>query len=59
MIALLSFLLAVLTSPFRSKGMLLAENAMLRHQVVVLRRKVKGRIPLTIGDRWFFMQFYR
>jgi hypothetical protein len=59
MIALLSFLLAVLASPCRSKSSLLAENAMLRHQVVVLRRKVKGRIPLTNGDRWFFMQLYR
>ena len=59
MIALLSFLLAALASPFRSKGRLLAENALLRHQVVVLRRKVKGRIPLTNGDRWFFMQLYR
>ena len=56
MIALLSFLLAVLASPFRSKGTLLAENALLRHQVVVLRRKVKGGIPRTSGDRWFFMQ---
>ena len=44
MIALLSSLLAVLVSPFRSKSSLLAENAMFRHQVVVLRRKVKGRI---------------
>ena len=59
MIALLSFLLGVLASPFRSKSSLLAENAMLRHQVVVLRRKVKGRIPLTNGDRWFFVQRYR
>ena len=59
MIALLSFLLAVLVSPFRSKSSLLAENAMLRHQVVVLRRKVKGRIPLTNCDRWFFVQLYR
>lgn len=38
---------------------LVAENALLRHQVIVLRRKVKGRIPLTIGDRWFFVQLYR
>jgi hypothetical protein len=32
MIALLSFLLAVLASPFRSNISLLAENALLRHQ---------------------------
>jgi len=59
MIALLSLLLAVLVSPLRSNSSLLAENAMLRHQVIVLRRKVKGRIPLTNGDRWFCVQFYR
>jgi len=40
MIALLSFLLSVLLSPFRSNSSLLAENALLRHQVMVLRRKV-------------------
>jgi hypothetical protein len=59
MIALLSFLLAVLTSPFRSKSKLVAENALLRHQVLVLRRKVKGRVSLTNGDRCFFVQLYR
>lgn len=41
MITLLSFLLAVLVSPFRSSSSLFAENALLRHQVMVLRRKVK------------------
>ncbi len=56
MIALLSFLLAILASPFRSNISLLAENALLRHQVIVLRRKVKGRVSLTNGDRWFFVQ---
>ena len=40
MIALLLFLLAVLVAPFRSNSSLLAENALLRHQVMVLRRKV-------------------
>ena len=59
MIALLSFLLAILASPFRSKSKLVAENALLRHQVLVLRRKVKGRVSLTNGDRWFFVQLYR
>lgn len=59
MIALLSFLLAILASPFRSRSKLVAENALLRHQVLVLRRKVKGRVSLTNGDRWFFVQLYR
>ena len=59
MIALLSFILAVLASPFRSKSQLVAENALLRHQVMVLRRKVRGRISLTNGDRWLLVQLYR
>src|SRR4051794_17669127 len=36
-----------------------AENATLRHQLVVLRRKLKGRARLTNSDRWFFVQLYR
>jgi hypothetical protein len=38
MIGLLGFVLAVLASPFKSKMRLEAENAVLRHQLVVLRR---------------------
>ena len=56
MLALLGFLLTLLTSPFRSKGELAAENAALQHQVAVLRRKVRGRIQLTNADRLFFVQ---
>jgi hypothetical protein len=47
MIALLCFVLAVLASPFKSKSRLEAENAALRHQLIVLRRKVQGRVRLT------------
>jgi hypothetical protein len=43
MIALLCFVLAVLAAPFKSKSRLEAENAALRHQLIVLRRKVPGR----------------
>jgi transposase InsO family protein len=59
MVALLCFLLALLTSPFKSKSRLEAENAALRHQLAVLRRKVRGRVEFTNGDRWFFVQPYR
>src|SRR4051812_13812823 len=59
MIALLYFLLALLTSPFKSKSRLEADNAVLRHQLAVLRRKVRGRLEFTNGDRWFFVQLYR
>src|SRR5882757_9164473 len=59
MIGLLCFVVAVLASPFKSKIQLEAENATLRHQLVVLRRKLKGRARLTNIDRWFFAQIYR
>jgi type II secretory pathway pseudopilin PulG len=59
MIGLFCFALAVLASPFRSKLRLEAENAALRHQLVVLRRQLKGRARITNDDRWFFVQLYR
>ena len=59
MIALLCFALAILASPFRSKSRLEAENAALRHQVVMLRRMVHRRVRLTNSDRLFFIQLYR
>jgi transposase InsO family protein len=59
MIALLCFVQAMLALPFKSKMRLEAENAVLRHQLIVLRRKVRGRAQLTNNDRWFFVQLYR
>jgi transposase InsO family protein len=59
MLALLCFFLAVLASPFKSKSRLEAENAALRHQLIVLRRQSRGRAWLTNSDRWFFIQLYR
>src|SRR5438445_12991988 len=59
MVARLCFLLALLASPFKSKSRLEAENAALRQRVVVLRRKVRGRLRFTNGDRRFFVQLYR
>jgi hypothetical protein len=44
MVALLCFLLTLLVSPFKSKNRLEAENAVLRHQLIVLQRKVSGRV---------------
>ena len=49
----------MLVSPFKSRSRLEAENAALRQQLIVLRRKAKGRAKLTNGDRWFFVQLYR
>jgi hypothetical protein len=59
MIALLWFLLTLFASPLKSKSRLEAENAALRYQLIVLRRKVGGRIRLTNGGRLFFIQVYR
>jgi hypothetical protein len=59
MIALFCLCLALFVSPFKSKRRLEAENAALRHQLIVLRRKVRGRVLLTDGDRLFFIQLYR
>src|SRR5580692_4507256 len=59
MIGLLWFAVAILASPFKSKLRLEAENAVLRHQLIVLRRRPHGRVQLTNHDRWFFVQLYR
>jgi transposase InsO family protein len=59
MVALLCFLLTLLASPFKSKTRLEAENAVLRHQLIVLQRQVRGRVQFTNSDRLFFIQLYR
>jgi transposase InsO family protein len=59
MIALFCLCLALFASSFKSKGRLEAENAALRHQLIILRRKVRGRVRLTDGDRLFLIQLYR
>src|SRR6266700_758013 len=59
MIAIICFVLAVLASLFKSKSRLEAENAVLRHQLIVLRRRVRGRAQPTNIDRWFLVQMYR
>src|ERR1700676_2811938 len=53
MIGLLCFVLAILASPFKSKLRLGAENAVLRHQLIVLKRRLRGRVRLTNNERWF------
>jgi hypothetical protein len=59
MIGLFCFALAVLGAPFKSKLRLEAENAVLRHQLIVLRRRLHGRVRLADQDRWFLIQLYR
>jgi hypothetical protein len=59
MILLLCFVLAVLAAPIKSKMRLDAENAVLRHQLTVLRRRVQGRVRLTNKDRRLLIVLYR
>src|SRR6266487_1499234 len=59
MIALFCLFLARSASPFKSKNRLAAENAALRHQLIVLQRRVRGRIQFTNGDRLFLVMLYR
>jgi len=59
MIALLWFVLALLVTPFKSKSRLEAENVVLRQQLIVLRRQMRGRVQLSNDDRLFFVQLYR
>jgi hypothetical protein len=59
MVALICFFLRLLGSRFKPPGQLEAENAALRHQLIVLQRRVRGRIEFTNGDRLFFIMLYR
>src|SRR5262245_53351162 len=59
MIALFFLVLTLSVSPFKSKSRLEAENAALRHQLIVLQRKVRGRVRITIRDRLVFVLRYR
>src|SRR5438067_8016844 len=59
MIALFWLFLTLSVSPFKSKSRLEAENTALRHQLIVLGRRVSGRVRLTNGDRLFLVQLYR
>src|SRR5215510_8000793 len=59
MVALLCFVFAILASPFKSRSRLEAENAALRHQLIILGRQRPVRVRLTNNDRWFFIQLYR
>jgi hypothetical protein len=59
MMALLCFFLTLFASLFKSKSRLEAENAALRHQLIVLQRRVSGHVQLANGDRLFLVMLYR
>jgi hypothetical protein len=43
----------------KSKVRLEAENAVLRHQLIVLRRRLPGRVQFASSDRPFLIRLYR
>jgi hypothetical protein len=51
MVALIFLSLNLVASHFKPKSRLEAENAALRKQLIVLQRKVRGRVQFTFGDR--------
>ena len=59
MIDLIRLLLAFMAASLRSKVSLEAENAALRQQIIVLRRKLRGCVKLSNGDRLSFIWLYR
>jgi hypothetical protein len=59
MIALIRLFLAVATSLMASRARLAAENVALRQQLIMLRRKLPGRVRLRNSDRVFFVWLFR
>jgi transposase InsO family protein len=59
MIAFLSFVFAIVVSPFKTKARLEAEIIVLRHQLNVLRRRVRPKPRLALTDRLLFVWLYR
>jgi hypothetical protein len=59
MMELLCSVLAIFAAAFKSRCRLEAENVMLRHQLMILRRRLPGRVCLTNSDRWLLVQLYR
>jgi hypothetical protein len=59
MIALIFLALNLLAALVKSKSRLEAENAALRQQLIVLQRKLRGRVRFSNDDRLFFVQLYR
>jgi hypothetical protein len=53
MIALMCFCLRLFALPLKSKIRLEAQNVILRHQLIVLERKIRGRVRLTNSNPLF------
>jgi hypothetical protein len=58
MAALIFLLLNLAASLFKSRSLLAAKNSALRHQLIMLQRKILGRVQFTNSDRRLFIQLY-
>ncbi|MGH7015107.1 MAG: integrase core domain-containing protein [Stellaceae bacterium] len=59
MIDVVKLVAGVLASMFKSRARLEAENLVLRHQLMILRRKMPARPRLSVVDRLIFVWLYR
>ena len=59
MIAVLKLVACSLASLFKSRARLEVEILVLRHQLMILRRKAAGKPRLRVVDRLIFVWFYR
>jgi transposase InsO family protein len=59
MIGFLILFVHILVSPFRTQARLEAEIVLLRHQLNVLRQRVRSKPKLTVADRLLFVWLYR
>ncbi len=59
MAALIFLFLNLAASLFKPRWRFEGENAALRRQLIVLQRKVRGRVEFTNSDRLFFILLYR
>jgi len=59
MIAWVHLIWFILAAQFKSEMRLEADNAALQHQLMVLRRQLRGRVQLTNLDRLFLVHLYR
>jgi transposase InsO family protein len=59
MIGALKLVAWILASSFKSRARLEAEIVVLRHQLLILRRKAPARLRLSVLDRLIFVWLYR
>jgi hypothetical protein len=59
MLTLIKIIAVQITSALKSRAALQVENALLRHQVEILRRRAPGSALISLADRMVFKLFLR